>query len=117
MVGVAVAVVPKPVAFSVTRHCTLSTVIKSFRHKGLERFFATGSTRGVNAQHAARLRRLLLALHTASEPDQMNLPGFRLHPPRGERTGQLAVSVSGNWRLVRESDGVDAVDVDLVDYH
>lgn len=92
-------------------------MIQEFRHKGLEQFFATGSTRGINAQHAARLRRILAVLHTAEGPENMNQPGYRLHPLHGDRKGQWAVWVSGNWRLVFEFDGTDAVNVDLVDYH
>jgi proteic killer suppression protein len=59
----------------------------------------------------------VLALNNATNPAGMNLPGLRLHPLRGERRGQWAVSVSGNWRVVFEFDGPDATDVDLVDYH
>jgi proteic killer suppression protein len=92
-------------------------VIKDFRHKGLEQYFATGTTRGINAQHAAKLRRLLTALHTAEGPQNMNQPGYRLHALRGDRANQWAVWVSGNWRLVFEFHGTDAVNVDLVDYH
>jgi proteic killer suppression protein len=92
-------------------------MIKSFRHSGLERFFATGTNRGINAQHAAKLRRLLFALSTAEGPENMNAPNYRLHPLQGDRKGQWSVSVSGNWRLVFEFDGTDVVNVDLVDYH
>lgn len=92
-------------------------MIKDFRHKGLEQYFATGTTRGINAQHAAKLRRLLTALHTAEGPQNMNQPGYRLHALRGDRANQWAVWVSGNWRLVFEFHGTDAVNVDLVDYH
>jgi proteic killer suppression protein len=97
---------------------TYHRMIKRIRHKGLERFFRTGGTRGINAQHAAWLRVLLTALNAAAGPDQMNqLPGTRLHPLRGDRTGQWAVTVSGNWRLVFEFEGEDATNIDLVDYH
>jgi len=93
-------------------------MIKRIRHKGLERFFRNGSTRGINAQHAAWLRVLLTALNAATSPEQMNqLPGTRLHSLRGERKGQWAISVSGNWRLVFEFDGEDATNLDLLDYH
>ena len=93
-------------------------MIKRFRHKGLERFFRDGNTRGINAQHAAWLRVLLTALNAATSPAQMHqLPGTRLHPLRGDREGQWAVSVSGNWRLVFEFEGEDATNIDLVDYH
>ncbi len=92
-------------------------MIKRFRHKGLARFFETGDTRGISAQHAAWLRVLLTSLSIAEGPADMNLPGYRLHQLKGERKGQWAVSVSGNWRLVFVFDGVNASDVDLVDYH
>lgn len=92
-------------------------MILRIRHKGLERFYATGDTRGVNAKHAAWIRVLLTALDSASAPDDLNNPGFRLHPLKGERRGQWAVSVSANWRLVFEFDGADVTNVDLVDYH
>ncbi len=87
------------------------------RHKGPERFFRDGDTRGLDARHVARLRLQLGALDRATAPEGMNLPGWRLHPLKGERKGQWAVSVSGNWRLVFEFEDGHATDVDLVDYH
>ena len=92
-------------------------MIVRIRHKGLDRFFRTGDTSGINAQHADRLRRLLAALNVSTDPDGMNIPGFQLHLLKGDRKGQWAVKVSGNWRLVFEFDGENATDVDLVDYH
>ncbi len=94
-----------------------SPMIKSFRHKGLEQFFVSGATKGINTHHAAKLRRLLVALHTAEGPENMNHPGYKLHPLHGNRKGSWAVWVSGNWRLVFAFDGMDAIQVDLVDYH
>ena len=92
-------------------------MIIRFRHKGLERLFASGDTRGVSAQQAKRLRRLLASLSTATSPLNMNIAGYQLHPLVGERKGEWAVSVSGNWRLVFRFEGENATDVDLVDYH
>jgi proteic killer suppression protein len=92
-------------------------MIVRFRHKGLERLFASGETRGVSAQQAKRLRRLLASLSTATSPLNMNIAGYQLHPLVGEREGEWAVSVSGNWRLVFRFEGENATDVDLVDYH
>jgi proteic killer suppression protein len=92
-------------------------MIVRFRHKGLERLFTSGDTSGVNAQHVRRLRQILLALNNAANPAAMNLPGLRLHPLRGDRRGQWAVSVSGNWRVIFEFDGQHVTNVDLVDYH
>jgi len=88
-----------------------------FRHKGLDLFFTTGSTRGITAQHAKRLRVLLGILATAKSPAEMAVVGSRLHPLKGDLKGFWAVSVSGNWRLIFRFDGEHAVDVDLVDYH
>ena len=88
-----------------------------FAHKGLWRFYERGDARGLNAAHVARVRRLLTALQDASSPQDMALPGCRLHQLTGDRRGQWSVRVSGNWRIVfRFVDGV-AVDVDLIDYH
>ena len=92
-------------------------MIRRFRHKGLERLFVDGSAKGVSAQYVPRLKRILLALHHSRNPEGMSLPGFRLHPLKGELKGRWAVSVSGNWRIVFRFEGEDAVDVDLVDYH
>ena len=92
-------------------------MIIRFRHKGLERLFASGETRGVSAQQAKRLRRLLASLSTATSPLNMNIAGYQLHPLVGERKGEWAVSVSGNWRLVFRFEGENATGVDLVDYH
>jgi len=92
-------------------------MILRFRHKGLERLFTRGDARGVNPQSAAKLRRMLTLLDRGKDPSSLNLPGYRLHPLRGERSGQWAATVSGNWRLIFEFDGENATNVDLVDYH
>lgn len=92
-------------------------MILRFRHKGLERLFAENDVRGVGAQHVRRLKLVLTTLNAAASPSGMNVPGFRLHPLKGGRKGEWAVSVSGNWRIVFRFEGHDAVDVDLVDYH
>lgn len=92
-------------------------MIKRFRHKGLEALFRTGSTKGLDAQLAPKLRRMLLRLNDGPLPDAMNLPGFRLHELKGDRKGTWAVWVSGNYRLVFDIEGEDATDVDFVDYH
>ena len=92
-------------------------MILKFRHKGLERLFVSGDRKGVSADQEKRLRRLLASLSTAASPLDMNIAGYHLHQLTGERKGQWAVSVSGNWRLVFSFDGEDATDVDLVDYH
>ena len=92
-------------------------MIRSFKHKGLARFFETGSKSGIQAQHADRLRLILGRLSAASAPEDMGLPGLRLHPLRGPRKGTWAVWVSGNWRITFRFVERDAEVVDYEDYH
>ena len=92
-------------------------VIKSFAHKGLERFFRTGSKAGIQARHAERLRLQLGFLDQARRPLDMNAPGWRLHPLKGDLQSHWSVDVSGNWRLTFRFEGEDAVLVNYQDYH
>jgi proteic killer suppression protein len=92
-------------------------MILRFRHKGLERLFTTGNASGVSAQHVRKIQLILGLLNVARAPSMMNAPSLRFHALSGERKGQYAVSVSGNWRIVFEFEGQDATNVDLVDYH
>ena len=92
-------------------------MIRSFTHKGLARFFETGSKAGIQAQHAERLRLILAQLNAAVAPEDMALPGLRLHPLRGDRKGTWSVWVSGNWRVTFKFVGKDADVVDYEDYH
>jgi proteic killer suppression protein len=92
-------------------------VIKSFRHRGLERFFTKGSKAGIRAAHAPRLARQLQRLQAARRPEDMAIPGWQLHTLKGDLAGYWAVAVSGNWRLVFAFEGEDAVLVDYQDYH
>jgi proteic killer suppression protein len=93
-------------------------MIKSFRHKGLKALYEDDSTRGVRQDQVKRLRALLARLDVSRSPVDMDLPGLRLHPLKGDWFGFYAVDVSGNWRLVfRFDEQGDAADVDLVDYH
>ena len=91
--------------------------IKTFRHKGLERFFTTGSKAGVQAAHADRLRLILGRLSVAAAPGDMRLPGLDLHELHGHRKGTWAVTVSGNWRITFAFEGRDVGRVDYEDYH
>jgi proteic killer suppression protein len=92
-------------------------VIRSFRHKGIEAFFLTGSKAGIQPAHANRLRLQLTRLSASTGPADMNSPGWRLHALKGELAGHLTVDVSGNWRLTFAFDGTDAILVDYQDYH
>lgn len=95
-------------------HCA---VIKSFRHRGIERFFETGSKAGIQPKHAGRLRLQLSHLDAAIGPRDMDLPGWRLHALKGPLDRHWAVSVDENWRLTFRFEGSDAVLVDYQDYH
>ena len=92
-------------------------MIKTFRHRGLERFFRTGSLAGIQPKHVARLRLQLGRLDSAQSPRDMDLPGWRLHRLKGHLAGAWAVSVDENWRIVFAFDGNDAVGLDYLDYH
>jgi toxin HigB-1 len=92
-------------------------VIRSFKHKGLAKFFATGSKSGIQSQHAERLRLILGRLSAAAKPEDMCLPGLRLHPLKGARKGTWAVWVSGNWRITFRFVDADAEVVDYEGYH
>lgn len=92
-------------------------MIRSFRHKGIETFFLTGKATGIQTAHAKKLRRQLAALNEAAGPQAMNIPGWRLHPLKGELAGHWSVWVNGNWRLTFAFEGVDAVLVHYQDYH
>ena len=91
-------------------------MIKSFRHKGLQRFYETGSRAGIQPKHARRLRLQLAALDTAQSIDDMAVPGFRLHRLKG-RVERWSIWVSGNWRLTFEFEEGDAYLLDYEDYH
>lgn len=92
-------------------------MIKSFAHKGLERFFFTGSKAGIRPDHAGKLSRQLARLNVATVPEDMNLPGWKLHPLAGNLDGHWSVCVNGNWRLTFRFLGEDAEIVDYQDYH
>lgn len=92
-------------------------MIKSFQHKGLGAFFATGNKAGVQAVHAKRLRLQLAKLDSAQGPEDMNLPGWKLHPLKGDLKGHWAVWVDQNWRMTFRFESGHAILVDYGDYH
>ena len=92
-------------------------MIRSFEHKGLEKFYSTGSKSGIQPKHASRLRLQLTVLDNAIGPGDMNLPGYRLHELKGKDAGTWSVTVNGNWRLTFRFEGADAILVDYRDYH
>lgn len=92
-------------------------MIKGFRHKGLRRFYEDDSTSGIQAAHAEKLRRILGLLDVAVEPEELNLPSFRLHPLKGNLKDHWSITVNGNWRVTFRFAGVNVELIDYLDYH
>ena len=92
-------------------------MIKSYRHKGIQQFFETGSKAGIAAEHEAKLARQLMLLNAVKAPLEMDVAGWKLHQLKGELTEHWAVKVSDNWRLTFTFEGNDAILVDYQDYH
>ncbi len=92
-------------------------MIRSIRHKGLKRLYEDDDPRGVVSEHAEKLRDILARLDAAGAAADMDLPGFRLHPLKGELKGFWAVTVRANWRVIFRVADRDVLDVDYVDYH
>lgn len=92
-------------------------MIAGFRNRALKRFFEAGDARGLSPDHVARIRRILARLHAATSFRDLDAPGSRLHPLKGERAGQWAVAVDRTWRITFSFDGRDCSDVDYEDYH
>ncbi len=92
-------------------------MIRSFKHRGLRRLWETSSAAGINPAHAGRSTRILDALDAAGAPEDLDIPGYRFHPLKGDRAGTYSVTVSGNWRITFRWEHPDAVDVNYEDYH
>ncbi len=92
-------------------------MIKSFRHKGLQLFFETGSRAGIQDKHAPRLSRQLSRLNEARNWEDVNIPGWKLHPLSGKLVGHYSICVSGNWGVTFRFEGEDVVLVNYQDYH
>lgn len=92
-------------------------MIVSFRHKGLEAFYRSGTTKGIQPAHAAKLGRILTLLEVAAVASDLNLPGFKLHPLKGDMKGYWSLWVNGNWRVTFRFLDSDVELVDYQDYH
>ena len=91
-------------------------MVKSFKHKGLEKFFYDNVRSGIKPEHAPRLARILDRLDASVRPQDMNLPGVKLHGLKGKAKGTWSVWVSGNWRVTFKFDGTDAIGINYCDY-
>ena len=92
-------------------------MIQRFRHRGLKWLYEDDDHRAVNPQHADKIARMLARLDEATRPEQLDLPGFRLHPLKGELAGFWSITVHANWRIIFRFEQGDVTDVDLIDYH
>jgi toxin HigB-1 len=92
-------------------------MIRSFKHKGLQRFFQSGKTSGIQSEHAKKLRLILGRLQAATDANDMNLPGLYLHQLKGKQRGWWSVRVSGNLRITFRFEPPDVIDIDYEDYH
>jgi proteic killer suppression protein len=88
-----------------------------FRHRGLRRLYEDDDRSGINAEHADKIARILAQLKRSSKPADMDIPGFRLHPLKGDLAGFWAVTIRANWRIVFRFEDSNVSDVDLIDYH
>ena len=92
-------------------------MIKSFRQKGLKKFYETGKASGIQPKHTKRLRMQLVALDTATTAEDMDVPGFKLHELNGTDKGRWSIWVNGNWRITFEFRDGHAYVLDYEDYH
>ena len=102
---------------TVTDTVTLAKMIKSFKHRGLEKLFLNGTKRGVQGKHVDKLEDILDMLDAAPLVKDMGFPGSALHPLKGQQKGYWSVKISGNWRVIFRFEDGDAYDVDYIDYH
>lgn len=92
-------------------------MIKSLKHRGLKRLYEKGDKNGIRADQLETVNRILTLLDSATTPQGLDLPRYRLHPLKGEMNGYWAVTVSANWRIIFKFEDGNAVDVELIDYH
>ena len=92
-------------------------MLRKVRHRGLKHLYANDDRGGLNAEHVDKIARVLALLSRAARPQDMNLPGFRLHPLKGDLAGFWSVTIRANWRIIFRFEDGDVTDVDLIDYH
>jgi len=92
-------------------------MIRSFKHRGLKRLYEQDDRSGIRGDLVDTVQEILTVLDDAVTPQEMNLPGYRFHPLKGDLKGFWSVTVRANWRIVFRFEGADAFDVELIDYH
>ena len=98
-------------------HAKINNMIMSFKHKGLKKYFETGSVAGIKPKHSRRLTMQLAAIDTALVIEDIDLPGFKLHALTGERKGTWSITVNGNWRITFEFADGNTYIINYEDYH
>ena len=92
-------------------------MVRSFKHRGLKRLYERGDRSGIRPDLVDTVQEIVTVLDGAVTPQALNLPGYRLHPLKGDLQGFWSVTVRANWRIVFRFEGTDAFDVELIDYH
>jgi proteic killer suppression protein len=92
-------------------------MIRSFKHRGLKRFYERGDRSGIRQDLLDTVERILTVLDTATMPQALNIPRYRLHPLKGDLKGLWSVTVRANWRIIFRFEGTDAFEDELIDYH
>jgi len=92
-------------------------MIQTFRHRGLRCLYERGDRSKIRADQVDRIAVALADLDVAGKPSDLDLPGYRLHPLRGDLRGFWSISISANWRIIFRLAEGDVYDVDLIDYH
>ena len=92
-------------------------MVRSFKHRGLKRLYERGDQSGIRPDLVDTVQEIVTVLEGAATPQALNLPGYRLHPLKGDLQGFWSVTVRANWRIVFRFEGTDAFDVELIDYH
>jgi proteic killer suppression protein len=92
-------------------------MIRSFKHRGLKRLFERDDRSGIRPDLVDTVQEILTVLDDAATPQELNLPGYRLHPLKGDLKGFWSVTVRANWRIIFSFEGTDAFDVEMIDYH
>jgi proteic killer suppression protein len=92
-------------------------MIRSFKHRGLKRLYERDDRSGLRPDLVDTVQEILTVLDAAATPQELDLPGYRLHPLKGDLGGFWSVTVRANWRIIFRFEGADAFDVELIDYH
>jgi toxin HigB-1 len=92
-------------------------MIRSIKHRGLKRLYERNDRSGIRPDLLNTVERILTVLDSATTQQDLDIPGYRLHPLKGDLKGFWSVTVRANWRIIFRFQGEDAYDLELIDYH